>query len=334
VTEPTPILKKEHLEIQAEIYAKEGPELPSQNPGASKWTQHRKEQAQVAFNRDYKGSNPIKRLIMVRTGVDGDGDIYFLIQAVNAPDDLRETLGCIQSRCYYRGRLLMEVLIMIENLHNTEGTEIFMVSAPEQDLQQTIMSMPYKAGGEELEMWRLLGRLLETCCIILNMVSIKNKKLNKHFRKMEERMACIMGMQIPIYSPITLAKERVITAKQQHPIQLKHPYLPYDMEAKELLFPGLPSEQVILNRLASGHILCGEYYQKTNWDCERGCNCGANLQTIEHVLWECQKCEPHGITAKMDKWSRNRELILNHKKGRKAVLQFIKNSGSFNGPDK
>jgi hypothetical protein len=111
----------------------------------------------------------------------------------------------------------------------------------------------------------------------------------------------------------------------------KHPYLKFDLGAKQLPIPGPPSEQVILNRLASGHILCGEYYQKVNWDHSKGCVCGANIQTIEHVLWECQKCDQKRISAEMDKWSKNRELIMNYKEGRAALIEFIRSLKSFIG---
>jgi hypothetical protein len=269
---------------------------------------------------------------MVRTGVDEDGDVYFLIQAVNAPAPLNEVLGCIPSGCYYRGRLLMETLKVIKDLHLAEGTDVFVVTAPEQDLQGTITSMPIRAGGEELQMWQLLGDILKRCCIVFNKVVIK-KKLNKHFRNMEERLARVVGMQIPIYSPILLAQERVIVAKQRHPIVLKHPYLSFDLGADQLPIPGPPSEQVLLNRLALGHILCGEYYQKVNWDRSKGCDCGANLQTIEHVLWECQKRDQKRISAEMDKWSKNQELIMNYEEGRAALIEFIRSSKSFRGPD-
>jgi hypothetical protein len=64
---------------------------------------------------------------------------------VNAPVPLDEILGCIPLGCYYRGRLLMEMLKVIRDLHRAEGTDVFMVTAPEQDLQGTITSMPKRA---------------------------------------------------------------------------------------------------------------------------------------------------------------------------------------------
>jgi hypothetical protein len=275
--EPMPVLKAEHLYIQAAAYAAEGPEELPEGTNEMPRASMRKEWERLAFNHHHCTSNVMKQLIMVRTGVDEDGDVYFLIQAVNAPAPLNEVLGCIPSGCYYRGRLLMETLKVIKDLHLAEGTDVFMVTAPEQDLQGTITSMPIRAGGEELQMWWLLGDILKRCCIVFNKVVIKNKKLNKHFRNMEERLARVVGMQIPIYSPILLAQERVIVAKQHHLIVLKHPYLSFDLGADQLPIPGLPSKQVVLNRLALGHILCGEYYQKVNWDCSKGCDCGANL---------------------------------------------------------
>jgi hypothetical protein len=153
--------------------------------------------------------------------------------------------------------------------------------------------------------------------------------MNRHFRNMEALLVRVVGMQIPIYALIVLAKERVITVRQCHHTELKHPHLPYDLDVKEIPFLGTPVEQVVLNRLTSAHIFCREYYQRMKWDHNQGCECSADLQTIEHVLWDCQQHDQHRITAKMEQWSKNRELMLNYEDGRKALLQFIKISGSF-----
>jgi hypothetical protein len=316
-------LNWEHLGVQAKEYLAKGPEIHPDRPGAYTRASLRARQEFTSFQIDHRCSSALRRLIMVRTGVDEDGLVYFLIHTVKADPRLNETMGCIQHRCYYRGRVMIETLRMIKRLHDSEGTDIFVVAAPEQDLQNMILSMPERAGGEELEMWQLLRLILVDCCVIFNKVIVKNKKLNKHFRNMEEQMARAVGLQIPVYTPITLSKERAVVAKQWNHVSLQHPYMLYDIDVNDLPLPGTPVGQVILNRLESGHILCGEYYRKTKWDRSQPCDCGDNFQRIEHVLWECQKHDQHRMTSKTNKWSKNRELIMNYEDSHKAVVKYI-----------
>ena len=79
----------------------------------------------------------------------------------------------------------------------------------------------------------------------------------------------------------------------------------------------------------TGHGYFGEYYLTHNIPERSDCPCGAQLQTRDHILFECEVHDERGHLVDEGAPDRKLATILSTKKGIDALAKFVRESKAF-----
>ena len=85
----------------------------------------------------------------------------------------------------------------------------------------------------------------------------------------------------------------------------------------------------LVTQARTGHGHFGEYYTTHNIQEPSGCPCGAETQTRDHILFECEIHEEHGYPIDEGAPDHKLTTILGTKKGIDALAKFVRASKAF-----
>ena len=85
----------------------------------------------------------------------------------------------------------------------------------------------------------------------------------------------------------------------------------------------------VVTQAQTGHRYFGEYYQVHNIREPIGCPCGAEIQTREHILFECETHEEHWHIIDEGAPDYKLATILGTKKGIEALARFVRGTKAF-----
>ena len=78
-----------------------------------------------------------------------------------------------------------------------------------------------------------------------------------------------------------------------------------------------------------GHRYFGKYYLTHNIQEQSNCPCGAELQTHDHILFECEIHKEHGHLIEEGAPDHRLATILRTKKGIDTLAKFVSGSKAF-----
>ena len=85
----------------------------------------------------------------------------------------------------------------------------------------------------------------------------------------------------------------------------------------------------MVTQARTGHGHFGEYYLTHNIQEPPECPCGAELQTRDHILFECEIHEEHGHLIDEGAPDHKLATILGTKKGIDALAKFVRGCKAF-----
>ena len=85
----------------------------------------------------------------------------------------------------------------------------------------------------------------------------------------------------------------------------------------------------VVTQARTGHGYFGEYYQTHNIREPAACPCGAELQTREHIAFECEAYEEHWEVVDRGAPDHQLATLLGTKAGIEALAEFVRKSGAF-----